>query len=255
MLHAGSLYRRTRVLEGLLRLWTRRPHEPDFAAFSLLGRRDGIFLDVGANAGLAAVSFRIFQPDMPIVSLEPNRAHETDLRFMARFLGDFRYIIAGASDVDGELTLYVPTYRSVSLTPLASMRRDLLTSVHRQTVLFGQSLDDADFSVHEQRVPVHRIDALDLVPAYVKLDVEGHEAHVLRGMERTLARHRPVLLVEWSPEFDPIRAYLTERNYELFVFARGATRFKRFDGTNRHINIFCLPSEGVGAVAAVSRIA
>jgi FkbM family methyltransferase len=38
--------------------------------------------------------------------------------------------------------------------------------------------------------------ASSVVPGFVKIDVEGAEAHVLRGMEMTLKEHHPHLLIE-----------------------------------------------------------
>ena len=244
VMRAGSLYMRTRRIEALLRLWAKRPHERDFRALAGLRHEHGPFLDIGANAGLAAVSFRIYHPDAPIVSIEPNPAHERDLRFVGRYLGNFKYLGCGASDRNGEATLYIPRYRSFSLTPLASFDRDFVTSEHRQTVLFGKPLDDSDFSVDEERVPIRRLDDLDLAPAIVKVDVEGHELPVLRGLERTLRNHRPVVLVEWSREFAPIQRFLEERGYNLFVAGHRSARLEPFDGSNRHLNIFCVPAEG-----------
>lgn len=42
-------------------------------------------------------------------------------------------------------------------------------------------------------------------PDLVKIDVEGAEAHVLRGMHRTVYKHKPVLFIEmhdmyWGPQ-------------------------------------------------------
>lgn len=46
-------------------------------------------------------------------------------------------------------------------------------------------------------VPLVRIDDLDLPACHlIKADVEGHERAVLGGAGRTIARHRPVLLLE-----------------------------------------------------------
>src|SRR5437763_822582 len=90
------LYRAARRPFALGRYWLRRPHDPAYAAFRHLERADGLFLDIGANAGMSAMSFRIFRRDVPILSLEPNPFHEPDLRFLQRrVLHDFDYRMLG----------------------------------------------------------------------------------------------------------------------------------------------------------------
>jgi FkbM family methyltransferase len=42
-----------------------------------------------------------------------------------------------------------------------------------------------------------------LEPTFVKVDVEGAEVFVLEGMERTLAEHRPAVLLELHPRWQP----------------------------------------------------
>jgi FkbM family methyltransferase len=44
-----------------------------------------------------------------------------------------------------------------------------------------------------------RLDSLDLKPDMIKMSIEGSEPFALRGMTRTLERHRPVLLLEFNP--------------------------------------------------------
>lgn len=43
----------------------------------------------------------------------------------------------------------------------------------------------------------------DLVPTFVKIDVEGAELFVLEGMQHTLAVHRPVVLLELHQHWQP----------------------------------------------------
>ena len=45
-------------------------------------RGTGVFLDVGANSGQSALSFRMFNKTIPIVSVEANPACEADLRLV-----------------------------------------------------------------------------------------------------------------------------------------------------------------------------
>lgn len=62
---------------------------------------------------------------------------------------------------------------------------------------------DGDYQGQVEHVEMIRLDSFvqQRVPdrlSLVKIDVEGHEAHVLRGAEETVARHRPALIVEYN---------------------------------------------------------
>jgi FkbM family methyltransferase len=47
------------------------------------------------------------------------------------------------------------------------------------------------------------VQSANLRPAFVKVDVEGAEWHVLAGMRETLERHRPVVMLEVHPSWQP----------------------------------------------------
>src|SRR5882672_10492632 len=52
------------------------PHEKDyFGLQSLLSDGDGLFLDIGANDGVSALSFRSINSRYSILSVEPNAMH------------------------------------------------------------------------------------------------------------------------------------------------------------------------------------
>jgi FkbM family methyltransferase len=79
------------------------------------------------------------------------------------------------SDAAGEATLTVPVWGTTAMAGHAT-----LEGSGRQGLT----------------VPLVPLDDFDLAPTFVKVDVEGHEAAVLRGARRTVARHRPTLLLE-----------------------------------------------------------
>lgn len=89
-------------------------------------------------------------------------------------------------------------------------------------------------------VPVVTLDAyaaahISARIAFIKVDVEGWELHVLRGAQRILREQRPVVMFETLAEFDEqsggtfyagISALFRECNYELFGVATSGRTFR-----------------------------
>ncbi|MDQ4145944.1 MAG: FkbM family methyltransferase [Actinomycetota bacterium] len=53
-------------------------------------------------------------------------------------------------------------------------------------------------------------------PDLVKIDVEGSEAEVLEGAQKTLATYRPICLIEIRPSFADFGDWLRDCGYDLF---------------------------------------
>lgn len=66
---------------------------------------------------------------------------------------------------------------------------------------------------------IESLDELQLAPFFMKLDIQGYEYKALKGAEKTLAAHEPVLLIE-SPN-RTIRNFLKSLRYEFYAFDRG----------------------------------
>jgi len=61
-----------------------------------------------------------------------------------------------------------------------------------------QNLGGAHICDGEVAVPMVAIDDLSIEPNFIHLDVEGAELIVLRGAARTIAKHKPLLYLEYS---------------------------------------------------------
>ena len=200
----------------------RRPHDFDYAAFGLFPQSDGLFLDIGANAGMSSMSFRIYQRRASILAIEPNPYHEPDLRWTRRVVGRMRYGIFAAGEAASEASFYVPVFRGVPITAEASISREFVEqspSLRRQ---LGARMQSPEFEIVKRRVEVRRIDDLDLAPAFAKVDVQGYEQPVLSGMRQTLERHGPPVLVE-APAQETID-FMSGIGYSAYAYEHAARR-------------------------------
>ena len=79
------------------------PLELDFQAFRVMPSSGSLFLDIGANDGISARSFRLFDKSTPILSIEANPCHERSLKRAKAALDLFDYKLIAAGERRGEL--------------------------------------------------------------------------------------------------------------------------------------------------------
>ncbi|HEV7614841.1 MAG TPA: FkbM family methyltransferase [Solirubrobacterales bacterium] len=227
MINSPPLYLAARRWFGVGRYLARRPHDSDFRYFGRFGSAGGLFLDVGANTGSSALSYRVFDRSSRIFSLEPNPMLGPDLRLVRRVIGrDFSYRFEAAGAGPGELTLFVPVYRGLPLTGEASLSAEEARSNWTAEQL---GIAPAEIELEEVAVKVRAIDEHRLSPHAVKIDVEGAEVAVLEGMAATLERSRPVLLVE-TADPAPAMALLSPLGYEACVYRAGSDEVEPYVG-------------------------
>jgi FkbM family methyltransferase len=169
--------------------WRRRKH-PELADYyaeghrieALVGRllmRDSNCLDVGCHLGSFLSLLLRHAPDGKHMAFEalPDKAERLRKKFPQA------EVVQGAvGEQPGEITFY----------------RDLTYSGYS-----SMNVQDAKHQLEEVKVPCRTLD--DVVPAdrhidFMKVDVEGAEVLVLRGATKLIARCRPVILFECTPD-------------------------------------------------------
>jgi FkbM family methyltransferase len=190
-------------------LWAFGSYEKHFAElFGHLVSPGDRCVDVGANVGVHTVRLaRLVGAGGEVIAIEP----DPDVRQRAvrnielNGLANIRVIGAAASDSAGETRLYRPSADD--------------TNRARASLLHHPYLIGA-----VKTVPVVTVDDVcaGAPVALIKIDVEGHEAAVVRGAADTIARHAPSVVFEYAPELlDDVVAqtpfgWLVERGYEIF---------------------------------------
>jgi FkbM family methyltransferase len=233
------LYRFSRNVIGRLEVFL--PLEPDFRAFRLFPPRGGIFLDVGANDGISARSFRLFNKVTPIVSIEANPVHCKALELLKRKLPGFDYMNIGAGEAPGRLTLQTAVFRGFAFDSYSASDAEQMRFRLKQD--FGIAPDDPRLKIETVEVEVKPLDAFGFHPDFIKIDVEGAELPVLRGLVRTIDAHRPIVMIEFiEANFAAMQNFFRPFRYNTYVFDWKVDAFSPFS-KQRPDNVFFMTEQ------------
>lgn len=91
-------------------------------------------------------------------------------------------------------------------------------------------------------------------PAIIKIDVEGHEGAVLRGLAKTIASHRPIILCEFSAATksgdDDLRVFLPDAYRCLILAGVEIPYLTAYSGAGRGEILLMFPDEKASVVYA-----
>jgi len=178
-------------------------------------------LDVGGNIGMISLlASRLVGPEGQVDCFEPNPACVDRIKDVLRLnaIGNVRLHPIGLSDREGHLTLNVVTEHTGmgTLADVRASEEDLVSARYTVPVRVGDSL------VAEDPRPARLI----------KIDVEGFELRVLNGLKRTLAKDRPMVIMEMveshlaraGASVDQISGLMSSLGYRAY----GITSARRF---------------------------
>jgi FkbM family methyltransferase len=203
MLMPPSLFYRRRIAEET------RSGEPELAVLGKLVPRGGTAIDVGANLGFFAYALSGIADW--VVAFEPNPDYAMFARWMLRGRAEVHQL--ALSDVSGHGTLYVPLSDRGMVLHLAGSLKQQTHSQFR--------------NIKTYHVEVRTLDEFGLMGVrFVKADVEGSEREVLDGARATIARDRPIILLEiLSGTHEDPAAYTAaiceNFGYDAFIVQRG----------------------------------
>ncbi len=190
-------------------LWAFGCYEKHFAElFGYLVSPGDRCVDVGANVGVHTVRLaRLVGADGEVIAIEPDpdAVRRTNRNIALNNVANVRVISAAASEIPGQTRLFRPSPHDTNRARASLMHHPYLTGA-------------------TTTVPVVTLDALcDGAPvALIKIDVEGHEAAVVRGAADTISRYAPSIVFGYAPELlDDVVGqtpfdWLAGRGYEMY---------------------------------------
>lgn len=153
----------------------------------ILPRKPGAFFDVGANRGQTLVKLASLDPARRYVGFEPNLqcCYFVEKVIQQNRLANATILPLALSDDTGIALLRLSKRGTESSTIIEGVRSKNAYSAVKPIYR----------AVGDEIAQALAIDSL----AVLKVDVEGGELEVLRGLEGMIARHRPCLIFEILP--------------------------------------------------------
>jgi FkbM family methyltransferase len=150
---------------------------------------DATCLDVGANIGLYSLALSAVAPEGRIYAFEPSPSAFSHLQenVRANGIGQVETTQVAVSDRVGSVTFH--DFSFFSAGSFSSDEGSLLS-----TDSYGSSAFQAATTTLDTFVAERGIGRVDVI----KIDVEGAELGVLEGAAEVLAKHQPVVLLEFN---------------------------------------------------------
>ncbi len=144
---------------------------------------NGVFVDIGAHVGYySLLASTLVGPGGWVVSFEPTPRTCAELKDNTARLGNVTVVPKAAWDGPARLTLRDFGWRQSSFNSVMAAR---VTKEVQSTAIEVDAIAIDDW-----------LEANNTVPNFIKIDAESAEHRVLRGLRRTLQRHRPIVSLE-----------------------------------------------------------
>jgi FkbM family methyltransferase len=233
------------TLQAMRHLWNGQvPHEEDFKYFQQLfgTNRRVTLLDCGANAGQSAISFLMNCPKGRVISFEPNLIYQPVLAGVQSLLGAerFEFHMEGMADEETVQDLYIPYVDGIPYLQEATMKISQFDKpwVADRLRSYGEILEIKNIKAHFVVA-----DSKNLKVDAIKIDAEGAEMLVLRGMRKTILECKPVLLIE-NNDWLAVTEFLNVIGYKPYQWHPGSNRLAEMSGPST--NCFYLLEEHYG---------
>lgn len=197
-------------------------------------------IDVGASDGIAIKYINKLKPLNYIYAFEPNKLYYKQLINLKIKFQNLRTYCFGLSEKKKVHIVFIPsfkflgkiyymiTYTFYNLKELKHNLKINFTFKHNIKIKkFKIKLDK--FSYFDQKIDL------------VKLDVNGHEFSVIKGLKKLLLKDKPALILEELKNIDKIEFFLKKYKYKCYYYDVNNRKLVKKENKNKkNLNFYFL---------------
>ena len=239
------------------------PHDKDYFALKLIFNKNekNSFLDVGGNIGISTLGFRqlgfnkndilIFEPDEYLFS-----KYLVKIRNKQKKIKIFNF---GLSNKNQNLDLFRAFYQNIFIHFNNSFDLNYLKNKIKENYPENYK----SFSYKKKKFVLKKFDDLNIHKkiSFIKIDVEGLDHLVIKGMKKLIIKQKPVFLIEFNKSnfkiiYDFFKKkydcyiYMLEKNYLKKILLKDLNKIKNFQTPDIHytknsFNIYFIPKDHI----------
>jgi FkbM family methyltransferase len=207
-------------------------------ANSIFKKNKGDIIEIGANIGTETISYcDIAKKKGNVFAFEPLPNNFECLKNISNTHKHLQIYQKAISNIKGEISFLVPPDTDSGTGKIITENQSISDNIIKVETV---KLDDFDKSFSNVEL--------------ICIDTEGHEPFVLEGSENIIIKHRPVVIIEVSPQLlakyansnsESISSFFEQKNYSVFKINRfSISIIKNKDLiTNKASNWVCIPKE------------
>ncbi len=195
-----------------------------------LNLKEKTIFDVGGYIGVYSLFFaRATGPKGKIFTFEPNPQNFGELIFNLKLNG-FRNVTAynlAVGDRNFEKILVEPIYPSRGSLSSDAQKKIISTGIYSS---FTVEVNSVDSLIKNKKL---------LKPDFVKIDTEGFEMDILKGMKNTIFEYKPELLIELHGELkEEMLTFLLNNGYNILCIETN-TNINSLIHFTRNTHLYC----------------
>ena len=180
----------------------------------------------------------MFDKSRKIISFEPNKNLFTNLKKTQKHINNFKFYLYGGLNKKIFSYLFVPYFNNYCLDSLASVEKKFVLNSVKRGIFHKEILKK--ITIKKTLCEFVRIDDFELKPCFIKIDTEGSEHLVLKGLSNTIKKNKPLIMLEKNDlNFSKVKKILNNINYNIYSFKNENLKkyvFKK----KEHLNLICI---------------